>query len=434
LAYLVKKYSETEKVIMKFKKVNVAYITAVVAVALSLPVGAQQASAQETLEVWSLQQADGPLKESQAKAVKDFEAANNVKVNFTTYPYVELRDKLLLAASSNAAPDVMMLDQIWVAQYAGAGYIDTIDARMSTSTIKSSDYFPGAWDSGFVKGKQYTVPFDVGVWGMLYYNKDMFKAAGLDPNKPPTTWDDLTAAAKKLTIGTKQYGIGIFTGPGDATNCVYDAFVFSGGGTIVNSAGTKTGLGSKAGLAALEQLKKLVAYGPKGVGSRDEEQAFSLFTSKKTAMAIYGEWGQSTINTRDKNLNYGVGLLPAPKGGKSVGTFGGFNLGISAKSTKKDLAWKFIQYASGAEKQLEITMLTPAHKASAATYLKANRKFSDTIYKQLNQALYRPLISNYPDFADAQRSMLTRVLSGAISPKAALKEGVPILNTILAKS
>lgn len=418
---------------MKTSKVRRLFIATAVATAMISPFVAQSAQAVETLEVWSLQQSEGPLKEAQAKAVKDFEAENNVKVNFTTYPYVELRDKLLLAASSNAAPDVMMLDQIWVAQYAGAGYIDTIDSRMNTSDIKAKDYFPGAWNSGFVKGKQYTVPFDVGVWGMLYYNKDMFKAAGLNPEKPPVTWTELNAAAKKLTIGTKQYGIGVFTGPGDAKNCVYDAFVFSAGGTIVDKNG-KTGLGSPAAVAALKQLKTLVAYGPKGVGSRDEEQAFSLFTSGKAAMAIYGEWGQDTIKARDASLNYGVGLLPAPKGGKSVGTFGGFNLGISSKSQKKDLAWKFIQYASGAKKQLEITMLTPAHKNAATTYLQEKRKYPDTVFKQLNQALYRPLIANYPDFADAQGSMLTKVLSGSQSVEAAIKAGVPALNAILAKS
>ena len=416
---------------MKISKVRSILLASALAITVLPAMAAQQAFAADTLEVWSLQQSEGPLKEAQAKAVRDFETANNVKVNFTTYPYVELRDKLLLAASSNAAPDVMMLDQIWVAQYAGAGYIDPIDARMATSDIKAADYFPGGWNSGFVKGKQYTVPFDVGVWGMLYYNQDMFAAAGI--KKAPATWDELNAAAKKLTIGTKQYGIGIFTGPGDATNCVYDAFVFSAGGTVVDANG-KTGLGSPAALKALKQLKTLTAYGPKGVGSRDEEQAFSLFTSKKTAMAIYGEWGQDTIKARDPNLNYGVALLPAPKGGKSVGTFGGFNLGISSKSTKKDLAWKFIQYASGAKKQLEITMLSPAHKAAATTYLKEKRRFPETVFKQLNQALYRPLISNYPDFADVQRSMLTKVLSGSISPEAAVKQGVKDLNAVLAKS
>jgi maltose-binding protein MalE len=79
-------------------------------------------------------------------------------------------------------------------------------------------------------------------------------------------------------------------------------------------------------------------------------------------------------------------------------------------------------------------MLTPAHKASATTYLNEKRRFPQTVFKQLNQALYRPLIANYPDFADAQRSMLTKVLSGSESVDAALKKGVPALNAILAKS
>jgi ABC-type glycerol-3-phosphate transport system substrate-binding protein len=56
-------------------------------------VAAQQAFAVDTLEVWSLQQSEGPLKEAQAKAVRDFEAANNVKVNFTSC-YLQLHPML----------------------------------------------------------------------------------------------------------------------------------------------------------------------------------------------------------------------------------------------------------------------------------------------------------------------------------------------------
>ena len=400
----------------------------------SLLAGAVAAQDPVTLKFWTLQQSDGPVKEAQEAAVKDFEELHNVKVEVTTYPYLELQDKLLLAAASDAAPDVLLLDQIWVAQYAGAGYVDPIDDRMAGADIKAEDYFPGAWNSAFVGGKQYGVPFDVGVWAVMYYNKDLFTAAGLDPENPPTTWEELNAAAAELTNAPDQYGIATWVGGGDAPNCLWDAWTFSGGGEVIDPGTNLTGLGEPEGVAALEQYKKTLEYGPEGAVGRDVEDGFALFTSGKAAIMFYGEWGQDTIAARAPDMNYGVALLPVPEGGTSVGCFGGFNLGISSKSQLKDLAWELLQYSSGVEKQKEITMLTPANRQAATEYLAAKRQYPEMIYQQLDQAKFRPLIPNYPDFAEAQRSILQRALLGDVSPQQALDEGVPGLNEIIAEA
>ena len=402
--------------------------------AASLFAGAALAQDKPKLTFWTLQQSAGPVKDAQEAAVKDFEELHNVDVEVTSYPYVELRDKLLLAAASDAAPDVMMLDQIWVAQYAGAGYVDPIDDLMAGADIKAEDYFPGAWNSAFVDGKQYGVPFDVGVWAVMYYNKDMFTAAGLDPENPPTTWEELNAAAAALTKAPDQYGIATWTSQGDAANCLWDAWTFSGGGEVIHPDTNLTGLGEPAGVAALEQYKKTLEYGPDGAVGRGEEDGFALFTSGKAAIMFYGEWGQDTIAARAPDMNYGVALLPVPEGGTSVGCFGGFDLGISSNSQNKDLAWEFLQYASGVEKQKEITMLTPANRQAASEYLAAKRQYPEMIYQQLDQAKFRPLIPNYPDFADAQRDILERALLGDVSPQQALDEGVPVLNEMIAEA
>lgn len=416
---------------MKRLVITLATTAVFSASALGAPAAAQDS---EPLTFWTLQQSAGPVKDAQEAAVRDFEVLHDVEVQLTTFPYLELQDKLLLAAASDAAPDVMLLDQIWVAQYAGAGYVDPIDDLMADASISADDYFPGAWNSSFVQGKQYGVPFDVGVWAVMYYNKTMFEAAGLDPDNPPTTWDELNAAAEALTDAPNQYGIATWVGGGDAPNCLWDAWTFSGGGQVVDAATNQTGLGEPAGVAALEQYKKTLEYGPDGAVGRDVEDGFVLFTSGIAAIMFYGEWGQDTIAARAPDLDYGVALLPIPEGGTSVGCFGGFNLGISSNSQNKDLAWEFLQYASGLDKQKEVTMLTPAHKEAAEQYLGAKRLYPEMIYQQLDQANFRPLIPNYPDFAEEQRSILQRALLGDVSPQQALDEGVPRLNEILAEA
>lgn len=389
-------------------------------------------NAKQKLTFWTLQQADINIEAAQEAAAKDFEKANNCSIEITTFPYVELRDKMLAAVAGGQGPDLLLLDQIWVPQYAAAKFVIPINDRLKKSAIKASDYFPGAWGAGSYLGKTYAIPFDVGVWALLYYNKDMFKAAGLDPEKPPQTWDEFLSAGKKLT-GNGKYGTAIWVGTGDAVQCMTDAFTFSAGGAVVDKKGKKALLNSKAGIKGLEFWKACAEISPPGSVGRSEEDSFKLFTSGQVGMFFYGEWGQDTIATRAPNMNYGMALLPRPEGGSSVGTFGGFNIGINAKCKNKDLAWKFIQYSTGKEVNKKITMLTPAHREAAKEYLKEKRRFPEVIYKQLDAALFRPSVPNYPQIAEIQRMATEKIILNQASAKDALNEAAQKINALLNK-
>lgn len=407
-------------------------LTAGVVLALVLTLSACGPKAPKKLTFWTLQQSAMDIQTAQQGAVKDFEKQFNATVEVTSFPYVELRDKMLTAVAGGQGPDLLLLDQIWVSQYAAGGYVMPITDKMQGSGIKAADYFPGAWGAGSYKGQIYAIPFDVGVWALMYYNKDMFKKAGLDPEKPPTTWSEFLTVGKKLTHGN-QYGTAVWLGKGDALQCMTDAFTFSGGGQIISDDGKKAVLNSPAGVAALDFWKACAQISPPGTVGRDEEQSFQLFTSGQVGMFFYGEWGQDTIAVRAPNLNYGVANLPIPDGGKSIGTFGGFNIGINTKAKNKDLAWEFVKYSTKQDVNQKITMLTPANKAAANLYLKDKRKFPDTIYTQLTQALFRPSVPNYPEIADVQHTATGKVLLGQMDSKAALDEAAAAIDKLLNK-
>jgi ABC-type glycerol-3-phosphate transport system substrate-binding protein len=303
---------------------------------------------------------------------------------------------------------------------------------MAKSSLKESDFFPGAWGAAHFQGKQYAVPFDVGVWALMYYNKDMFRAAGLDPEKPPATWDEFYNMGRKLTKG-KQYGTAIWVGTGDAVQCVTDALIFSNGGLVVDESGKKSLLNQPAAIQAFDYYKKLNTISPPGTVGRSEEDSFKLFTAKQVAMFLYGEWGQDTIAVRAPDLNYGMGLFPRPANGKSVGTFGGWEMAINAKSKQKAAAWKLIQTLGETKTNEQVASLTPANVAAADAFLKANRKFPDVIYKQLTTALYRPLVPNYPAIAEVQRVATQKILLGQMATKAALDEAVQKIDALLGK-
>ena len=407
-------------------------ITAGVVLALVLSLSACGPKVSKKLTWWTLQQSAMDIQTAQQNAVKDFEKQFNATVEVTSFPYVELRDKMLTAVAGGQGPDLLLLDQIWVSQYAAAKYVIPITDKMQGSGIKAADYFPGAWGAGSYLGQIYAIPFDVGVWALMYYNKDMFKKAGLDPEKPPVTWDEFLADGKKLTHGN-QYGTAVWLGTGDAVQCMTDAFTFSGGGKIISDDGKKALFNSPAGVAALNFWKACAAISPPGTVGRDEEQSFKLFTSGQVAMFFYGEWGQDTIAVRAPTMNYGVANLPKPAGGESIGTFGGFNIGINAKCANKDLAWEFVKYLTKQDVDQKATMLTPANKAAANLYLKDKRKYNDVIYTQLTNALFRPSVPNYPEIADVQRTATGKILLGQMGTQAALDEAAKAVDALLNK-
>ena len=130
-------------------------------------------------------------------------------------------------------------------------------------------------------------------------------------------------------------------------------------------------------------------------------------------------------------MDYGMALLPRPADGESVGTFGGFNIGINKNSEQKDLAWEFVKYSTKRDVNEKITMLTPAHKEAAKSYLNERRGYPDVIYEQLTKALYRPMVPNYPELAEIQRQATQKVLLDQVSVKEALREASEKINDLL---
>ncbi|GBC74945.1 sn-glycerol-3-phosphate-binding periplasmic protein UgpB [archaeon HR06] len=160
----------------------------------------------------------------------------NVKIETKVFEYPVYRTSLLTAVQAGNPPTVSTIDQIWSAEFATAGYIEPLDDLIASSPeIKKDDFFEGAWNSNVVNGKTYGIPFDVDVWEELYYNKDMFEKAGLDPNRPPETWDELLEFGKILTDPSKgQWGLGLIAGKGEFSTCIFDSFIFTNGGDVVD--------------------------------------------------------------------------------------------------------------------------------------------------------------------------------------------------------
>ncbi len=394
---------------------------------------------QVTLDVWMMVQADVDLQRAQEEALEEFRVIYpEIDVQFTVFPYVEYRDKLLIAAAAGNPPDVAVVDQIWNPEFSAAGFIVPLDEYVAASdTVNEEAYFSGAWDSALYQGQLYGIPFDVGVWALNYYNKEHFREIGLDPEAPPVTWDEFYEYAQMLTRDTTgdgeddKWGTSLFVGTGDAIQCITNALIFSAGGSVLNEDFTEAVLNSAEGVEAMEFFKSLQPYNPPGEVARSEEDSFMLFTAGSVSMFWYGEWGEDTVLSRAPDMDWGLGNFPKPEGGESIGTFGGWNMVIFEMTPHKDEAWKFIEYWTSTEVNEKVSSLTPANQEAAVSFLQERRRHPEVIFDQLTTALYRPIFPQYPDIAEIQRNATTAILLDQKDIQQALDDAAVEINQLL---
>jgi multiple sugar transport system substrate-binding protein len=125
------------------------------------------------------------------------ESQNEYRIEARIVPGTQVVTELIKATATGSVPDLVTLDNPVVASFSAQGTLTDLTDRVAKSTVIKPDlYFPGPWAAGSWKGKIYGVPRDANTLA-LYYNADMFRAKGLDPDKPPKTWSELKAAAEK---------------------------------------------------------------------------------------------------------------------------------------------------------------------------------------------------------------------------------------------
>lgn len=146
------------------------------------------------------------------KIIADFEDENpDIKVLAQDFPYDQYQNKIFAAVEAGDGPDIMNIYNGWISKYVDMDYIQPIrEEFMSKDEI--SDYYVDMIQPYELDGEYYTLPVAVRSLA-LFWNKDLYKEAGLDPESPPKTWDELIENAKAMTEMTddgryKQEGFG----------------------------------------------------------------------------------------------------------------------------------------------------------------------------------------------------------------------------------
>jgi multiple sugar transport system substrate-binding protein len=287
-----------------------------------------------------------------------FEKQSGVKVNLQVIGWPDLLNKILGATTSGQGPDVLNIGNTWAASLQATGAFMPFDDKALTAVGGQDKFVTTAFATGGAADKPVTsVPLYGLVYG-LYYNKKMFADAGL---QPPTTWQELQAAAKKLTDpAKKQYGM-VLEGA-SYTESVHFAFIFGrqNGGQPFDSSGkaTFTSDGMVNGVKQyVDLMGKDKVVNPSNVQYKNGPEAPGDFAKGKAAMLMSQNNADNTLQADGmKSSEYGVVPIPSPSplpaDGKDVASFvAGINLSIFKNSKNQAAALQFVKFMTSAEEQ-----------------------------------------------------------------------------------
>lgn len=190
-----------------------------------------------------------------AASIAKFEKTHReVTVKQSVIPFSTYIEKLLTMSVAGKLPDVVMVSGVWMGT--ANGVLTDIDSLVKQGKFDKTVAYDSMWRNTTWKGSAYAIPFGGGVGRTLYWNKDMFVKAGMDPDRPPVTWDEFLSAIKILTVDRNNDGKPEVFGTDWATPCVQMLHI-QAGGDITTENGLGTDFNTTAGVKAFEFLQAL---------------------------------------------------------------------------------------------------------------------------------------------------------------------------------
>ncbi len=315
----------------------------------------------------------GPITKTIDGYAADFARENpGIKVNpIYAGTYQETIVKALTAHKSGQPPVTSVLLSTDMFTLIDEDAIVPIDSFAKTAEDKAwlESFYPAFMLNSRTGGKTWGIPFQRSTI-VLYYNKELFKAAGLDPNKPPTTWAEMADMAKKLTVKdasgkTTQFGVQI---PSSGfPYWLFQALAIQNGVALANDAGNTVRFDDPAVVQALQYWVDLAKSGVHPSGIVEWGTTPKDFFEKRVAM-MWTTTGNLTNVRNNAKFDFGVAMLPA---GKQKGSpTGGGNFYIFKKSTpaQQEAAFKFIKWITQPERAARWSMDTGYVAVSPAAY------------------------------------------------------------------
>ena len=331
---------------MKLTKITTA--AALVALLAGLPM----AAGAQDLVMWERSGGNATVVERLVAAWN--EKNPDRKIVLTFIPHTEMVPKLAQAIASGEVPDLMGLDLIYGPQFASAGQLEDVTSYFEGDpTLATAS--PGHIKVATYDGKLYGVPLYADV-SALFWNKDLFRKAGLDPEVPPTSLQELHDMAAKIT-GVEEGVYGYYLA-GNCAGCnifTFGPLIWASGGSIEPDASGEPLVGENIP-KVLEWARMMHKEGLINPANQAENgETFALqFSSGKVGMMGTGNFQITLTREANPEMDFGITLLPGLEPGSSASFAGGDIVTVPKGSKRVADAVDFMKFLLSDEIQVEV--------------------------------------------------------------------------------
>jgi multiple sugar transport system substrate-binding protein len=354
------------------------------------------------------------------KYIKEWEGKNpGWSVKPEVVGWEQCQDKATTLAAAGTPVGMAYVGSRTLKEFAQNDLI--VAVPMSDEEKKS--YYPNIVDTVTFNDTQWGVPVAFSTKA-LYWNKDIFKQAGLDPEMPPKTWAEEIADAKQIKEKTGLAGYGLPAKTFDNTMHQFMHWVYTNNGKAID--GDKIVLDSPEVLAALQAYKDITPYSVEGATAYEQNEIRAIFLDGKVGMIQAGSGAAARL--KDTKINWGVAPLPLGPSAKGEGTLLiTDSLAVFKGTGVEEKATEFAKFITSPGPQGEYELqggagLTPLRpSAKVDEFVKADPSWKPFI-DGIKFGGPEPLFTDYKGFQNSIIEMVQSVVTGKAEPADALKK------------
>lgn len=396
---------------------------------------ADNKSSVTVIDFWAM----GAEGEYVQKLVPAFEKLNpGIKVKVQMVPWTAAQEKLITAFASNNLPDAFQLGNTWIPQFSAIGAIDKLDGLIETSKIViKENYFDGIWETNVLNGYVYGVPWYIDT-RLLYYRSDILKKVGYET--PPKTWEELFDVSKKIKENFgKQEKYPIYLPTNEFAPFVI--FGLQNKATILKDNDSYGNFSQKEFVDAFKYAMSFYEHNLTPLGISQVTNIYQAFRDEYITMYISGPWNIKEFQKWMTGVyadSWNTAPLPSPDDTyPGLSLAGGASLVVSKNSKNKEKSWRFIEYLSQKETQLEFYNLSsdlPAVKSLWEEPLFKENKYMSAFYQQFQRVVPTPKVPEWEQIAFWKIQQYAELTSRKVlSVEDAMKKLDAEVNNILEK-
>lgn len=394
--------------------------------------------AKTTIRFWTSHVNPDITKWYDEELIPAFEAAHpDIEVEWLSLTWEERHEKIMTAFASGTAPDVIASGTEQIYDEVLSGLALPLDSFVE-AWGEFDEYFPVAWENQTIGGHIYRVPTLLSARGIMY-NKGHFRNIGLDPEKPPETWEYLAEAARKLTVreGKRTVRLGADLWAIHNFNQGFTYFLAQNGGKLISEDFRKAAFDGPEGLETanfmIELYKELQ---PVGTAALTTTGNIPFFPTEKISITVAIPQDVRNIeNYAPDGFEAGF-ALPGRKQ-KAIQVYGN-GIYITTQSKHPNEAWKLISFMMNEENQAKLNnylfSINPRKSATDDPFVTSKPLLRAWYEPLMDYGVLFPILPEHARLHRALREEMEAACYNQKSPEQAIKDAANTWNGLLAEA